>query len=92
MNNNSNFEIIKINNDIEEIKNLLNNFDRSKSIETIKKHNATNLNISVINSPFNPGFVTFENATDDMIKNNLLIILNILQTEYTDKTLHSFNP
>lgn len=70
----------KIVSDIKEIDDALTSacFDRQKVEEIIRKHTVTDVTVAVINSPFTPGFTTFEQATDDMVKNNLLIIRQVL--------------
>jgi len=74
--------------DIDEIKSVLYNsfpFDRQKAEDIIKKHNASNLKVAVMNSPFNSDYVRFEQATDEMLKNNLITIIKILESEYYDE-------
>lgn len=72
-------KIISLVKDIEEIDNVVNNtFDRAKAEDIVRKHNFSDLEIAILNSPFNPGYVKFENATDNMIVNNLLQIKSIL--------------
>ena len=75
---------IKISKDIQEITDVLNNpcgFDREKAEEIIKKHNTSNAKVAVMNSPLSPNYVRFEHATNDMVANNLVGILNILKLE-----------
>lgn len=70
----------KIVSDIKEIDDTLNSvyFDRQKAEDIIMKHTVTDITVAVINSPLSPGYTTFELATDDMVKNNLLIIRQVL--------------
>lgn len=71
---------VKIVSDIKEIDDALTSayFDRQKAEEIIRKHTVTDVTVAVINSPLIPGYTTFEQATDDMVKNNLLIIRQVL--------------
>ena len=81
-------------NDIQEIENVLNNpcgFDRRKAEEIIKKHNATNAKVAIINSPFSPNYVRFECAPDEMVANNLACILRILKFELAQETKKDTN-
>lgn len=70
----------KIVSDINEIDEVLNAvyFDRKKAEDIIRKHTATNETVAVINSPLSLGYTTFDRATDEMVKNNLLIIRQVL--------------
>lgn len=83
-------KIISLVKDIEEINNVINNniFDRTKAEGIIRKHNLSNLEVAILNSPLNPGYTKFENATDNMIVNNLLqiktILFSKLQKEITE--------
>lgn len=76
-------KIISLVKDIEEIDNVINNntFDRVKAEGIIRKHNFSDLEVAILNSPLNPGYTKFENATDNMIVNNLLQIKSILFTK-----------
>ena len=76
-------KIISLVNDIEEIDNVINNniFDRTEAEDIIRKHNLSDLEVAFLNSPLNPGYTKFENATDNMIFNNLLQIKSILFTK-----------
>ena len=73
-------KIISLVKDIEEIDNIVNNntFDRAKAEDIVMKHNFSDLEVAILNSPFNPGYVKFVYATDNMIVNNLLQIKSIL--------------
>ena len=75
-------KIISLVKDIEEIDNVINNnmFDRTKAEGIIRRHNLSDLEVAFLNSPLNPGYTKFENATDNMIFNNLLQIKSILFT------------
>lgn len=78
--------------DINEIKSLLYNsfpFDRQKAEDVIRKHNVSNLKVSAMNSPYNYDYIRFEQATDEMIKYNLINIIEILETEYYEETTKS---
>ena len=65
-------KIISLVKDIEEIDNVINNniFDRTEAEDIIRKHNLSDLEVAFLNSPLNPGYTKFENATDNMIFNN----------------------
>lgn len=72
---------LKIERDIQEIEEVLNPntiFNRTKAENIIRKHNGEDEVVALYNSPINPDYVTFENATDEMVKNNLIFIRNIL--------------
>lgn len=74
-------KVLKIERDIQEIEEVLNPntiFIRTKAENTIRKHNGKDEVVALYNSPINPDYVTFENATDEMVKNNLIFIRNIL--------------
>lgn len=87
MNNEKNIKILNLSKDINEIVELLNNpyFDRNKAQEIIKKHNLSNEKIAAVNSPLNPEYVRFEYSTDDMLKNNIAFILEILKAELVEE-------
>ena len=76
-------KIISLVKDIEEIDNVINNniFDRTEAEDIIRKHNLSDLEVAFLNSPLNPDYTKFENATDNMIFNNLLQIKSILFTK-----------
>lgn len=74
-------KVLEIEKDIREIEEVLNPntiFNRTKAENIIRKHNKTDMDIAIFNSPLNPYYVAFENATDEMVKNNLIFIRNIL--------------
>lgn len=74
-------KVFKIEKDIQEIDDVLNPnaiFNRKKAEDIIRKHNATDTEVAIFNSPLNSYYVAFENATDKMVKNNLISIRNIL--------------
>lgn len=69
---------VKIEMDIKEIEEVLNPcvpFDRAKAENIIRKHNLTDKQIGVLNSPLNPGYIPFSQATDAQIRDNLKLIL-----------------
>ncbi len=82
-------KIISLVKDIEEIDNVINNniFDRTKAEGIIRKHNLSNLEVAILNSPLNSGYTKFENATDNMIVNNLLQIKSILYAKLQKEIL-----
>lgn len=82
-------KIISLVKDIEEIDNVINNniFDRTKAEGIIRKHNLSDLEIAFLNSPLNPGYTKFENATDNMVVNNLLQIKSILYAKLQKEIL-----
>ncbi|MCM1368107.1 MAG: hypothetical protein NC184_04780 [Roseburia sp.] len=73
----------KFEQDICEIDNVLNAqiFDRAIAENIIRNHNKTDEIVAIINSPLRQGFVTFEQASDDMVKNNLIMIRQVLQAK-----------
>ena len=74
-------KVLDISKDIKEIEDVLNPnviFDRKKAEDIIRKHNATDELVATLNSPLNPGYTTFEKATNEMVMNNLISIRNIL--------------
>lgn len=82
-----NEKLIKLAKDIDEILEVLNNpiFDISKAQDIIKKHNLSNEKVAAYNSPLKPGYVLFENSTEEMLKNNLTVIHEILYIEYVEE-------
>lgn len=78
MNTDKVLEIVK---DIKEIEDVLNPntiFNRIKAEDIIRKHNTTDVEVAIFNSPMKPDYIAFENATDEMVRNNLISIRNIL--------------
>ena len=74
-------KVLNIANDIKDIEDVLNPnvvFDRTKAESIIRKHNITDKVVATLNSPLNPNYTTFENATNEMFVNNLIAIRNIL--------------
>ena len=74
-------KVLETGKDIKEIEDVLKLnivFNRMKAEDIIRKHNKTDAEIAIFNSPLNPYYVAFENATDEMVKNNLISIRNIL--------------
>lgn len=74
-------KVLDIAKDIKEINDVLNPnviFDRKKAEDIIRKHNVTDELVATFNSPLNPGYTTFEKATNEMVMNNLISIRNIL--------------
>lgn len=87
MNNEKNIKILNLSKDINEILELLNNpyFDRNKAQDIIIKHNLNNEKVALVNSPLNPTYVRFEHSTDDMMKNNIVLILEILKADLSEE-------
>ena len=74
-------KVLDIAKDIKEIEDVLNPniiFDRIKAEDIIRKHNATDVVVATLNSPLNPSYTNFEDATNEMVVNNLIAIRNIL--------------
>ena len=74
-------KVLDIAKNIKEIEDVLNPnviFDRIKAEDIIRKHNATDVVVATLNSPLNPSYTTFEDATNKMVVNNLIAIRNIL--------------
>lgn len=74
-------KVLDIAKDIKEIEDVLNPnviFDRIKAEDIIRKHNATDEVVATLNSPLNPSYTTFEDATNEMVVQNLMVIRNIL--------------
>lgn len=74
-------KILEIEKDIKEIEEVLNPniiFNRMKAENIIRKHNIKDEVVALYNSPINPDYITFEIATNEMVKNNLISIRNIL--------------
>lgn len=86
-------EIAKTTADVLEIQNVLIPYqkgmplDRKKAEQIIRKHNRSDVYIATMNSPLNPGFVTFEQATDQMVANNLSSIQTILSAKLMGKSI-----
>lgn len=76
--------------DINEIDELLNAtfFDRLKAENIIVKHNTTDETVAAINSPLSPHCTTFDCATDDMVRNNLVVIRQVLLAKLAKKQLN----
>lgn len=76
--------------DITEIDELLNAtfFDRLKAENIIVKHNTTDEIIGAYNSPLLPGFTPFNQASDDMVRNNLVVIRQILSAKLAKEQLN----
>lgn len=86
-------ELIQLATDINEIQETLNRvkkgypLDRKKAEDTIRKHNLTDPIVAVFNSPMRPDFVPFQQATDQMLINNLNTILRYLSAKLTGKSV-----
>lgn len=61
--------------------------NREKAEQIIRKHNSSDVLVAVMNSPLGPGFVTFEQATDQMLAQNLLNIQTILGAKLMGKSI-----
>ena len=80
----NNQKIVKIESDIAEIDSVLYNplgFDTEKAKQIISKHNSTNAEVATLNSPMRADWIPFEQATPEAVKNNLIVIRNILVTD-----------
>lgn len=86
-------EIAKTANDVREIESVLIPYqqgmpmDRKKAEQIIQKHNRSDIDVALMNSPTNPGFITFERATDQMVAQNLTNIQLILSARLTGKSI-----
>ncbi len=78
--NDKELKCANIKSDIDEIDEVLNAqaFDRKKGEDVIRKHNVTDETVAQINSPLVPGFMPFNQASDDMVRNNLVVIRQVL--------------
>lgn len=87
-------EIIKTNADVFEIQSVLIPYqngmplDRKKAEQIIRKHNSSDVHVGMMNSPLSPGFVTFEQATDQMLAQNLSNIQTILGAKLAGKSIN----
>lgn len=79
--------------DIAEIQKILNDYrqgrriDRQKVAEIIGCLNMKDIAIAGFNSPLNPGWVSFQNATDKQLANNMNITLLYLSGKMTAEGL-----
>ena len=79
--------------DIAEIQKIINDYkqgrriDRQKVAEIIGRLNSKDFAIASFNSPFNPGWVSFQNATDEQIANNMNATLLYLSGKMTAEGL-----
>lgn len=79
--------------DIAEIQKILNDYrqgrriDRQKVAEIIGRLNMKDIAIAGFNSPLNPGWVSFQNATDEQLANNMNITLLYLSGKMTAEGL-----
>lgn len=79
--------------DIAEIQKIINDYmqghriDRQKAMEIIIHQNKKDAVIAAYNSPVNPGWVSFQNATDEQIVNNLNTTLLYLSGKMTAEGL-----
>ena len=62
--------------------------DRVKAEQIIRKHNSSDIEVALMNSPLNPGFITFERATDRMVAENLAAIQRILGGKLMGKSIN----
>lgn len=85
--------IAKTTADVLEIQIVLNPYqqgmplDRKKAEQIIRKHNCSDVYVAAMNSPLSPGFVTFEQATDQMLAQNLKNIQTILSAKLMGKSI-----
>lgn len=83
-------KVLEVEKDIKEIDEVLNPntvFNRTKAENIIRKHNIKDEVVALYNSPINPDYITFENATNEMVKNNLISIRSILLEDCCTKVL-----
>ena len=79
--------------DIEEIKKILNDYrqarkiDREKAAEIIGRLNQKDIVVASFNSPLKPGWVSFQNATDEQFVDNLNATLQYLSKKATVEAL-----
>lgn len=79
--------------DIAEIQKIINDYrqgrriDRQKAAEIIGRLNVKGIAIAGFNSPLNPGWVSFQNATDEQLANNMNITLLYLSGKMTAEGL-----
>ena len=79
--------------DIDEIQKIINDYrqgrriDRQKAAEIIVRLNMKDIAIAGFNSPLNPGWVSFQNATDEQLANNMNITLLYLSGKMTAEGL-----
>ena len=79
--------------DIAEIQKIINDYrqgrriDRQKVAEIIGRLNMKDIVIAGFNSPLNPGWVSFQNATDEQLANNMNITLLYLSGKMTAEGL-----
>lgn len=89
----SNEEIAKTTDDIFEIQSVLIPYrqgkplDREKAEQIIRKHNRSDIHVALMNSPSKSGFITFEQATDQMVAQNLESILIIFRAKLAGKSV-----
>ena len=89
----SEMDVIKFVDDIAEIQRVFDHvkagypLDRKKAEDIIRKHNASDPAIAAYNSPMLPGFVTFQQATDQMLLNNLNTIQAYLSAKMIGKSI-----
>lgn len=85
--NNNILENIEIINDIKELTDFINNnypmglVNRNEGIRLIQKHKIHDPVIAAVNSPVNPNFVLYENATNQAIYNKVIEIRDYLLTK-----------
>lgn len=86
LNLNTNERLNELAMDMREIVDELNKpiFNRANAERIIRKHNLKNIKVAIMNSPFQPTYVKFENATNEMLKSNLEAIYTILNKEYIE--------
>lgn len=79
--------------DIVEIQKIINDYrqgrgiNRQKVTEIIGRLNMKDIAIAGFNSPLNPGWVSFQNATDEQLANNMNITLLYLSGKMTAEGL-----
>lgn len=86
-------EITKTTTDVCEIQSVLIPYqngmplDRKKAEQIIRKHNYSDVHVAKMNSPLSPGFITFNQATDQMLAQGLSNIQTILSAKLAGKSI-----
>lgn len=81
-------KITEMEKDIEEMRELVNTepFNQNKAKNFIEKYKGKDANVALVNSPINPNFVLYQNATDTMLKNAIIWLMNYLTLKLLKET------